>query len=68
MSLACKFICVPFDNQSLALYHTHQLNNGFKIRDAVVKDKNGKVIEGEAEKIQRWKQHFESVFNRPDPP
>ena len=33
-----------------------------------VKNKNGMVIEKEAEKLQRWKEHFESVLNRPDPP
>ena len=33
-----------------------------------VKNKNVMVIEKEAEKLQRWKEHFESVLNRPDPP
>ena len=45
-----------------------QLNNGFKNCDVPVKNKNGMVIEKEAEKLQRWKEHFESVLNRPDPP
>ncbi|PVD27010.1 hypothetical protein C0Q70_12160 [Pomacea canaliculata] len=45
-----------------------QLNNGFKNSDVPVKDMNGNVVEGEAEKLQRWKEHFESVLNRPDPP
>ena len=44
-----------------------QLNNGFKNCDVPVKNKNGMVIEKEAEKLQRWKEHFESVLNRPDP-
>ena len=45
-----------------------QLNNGFKNSDVPVKNKKGMVIEKEAEKLQRWKEHFESVLNRPDPP
>ena len=45
-----------------------QLNNGFKNCDVPMKNKNGMVIEKEAEKLQRWKEHFESVLNRPDPP
>ena len=45
-----------------------QLNNGFKNCDVPVKNKNGMVIEKEAEKLQCWKEHFESVLNRPDPP
>ena len=32
-----------------------------------VKDAAGKVIPGEAERIMRWKEHFEAVLNRPDP-
>ena len=44
-----------------------QLNNGFKNCDVPVKNKNGMVIETEAEELQRWKEHFESVLNRPDP-
>ena len=40
-----------------------QLNNGFKNCDVPVKNKNGMVIEKEAEKLQRWKKHFESVLN-----
>ena len=45
-----------------------QLNNGFKNCDVPVKNKNGMVIEKGAEKLQRRKEHFESVLNRPDPP
>ena len=45
-----------------------QLSNGFKNCDVPVKNKNGMVIEKEAEKLQRWKEHFESILNRPDPP
>ena len=45
-----------------------QLNNGFKNCDVPMKNKNGIVIEKEAEKLQRWKEHFKSVLNRPDPP
>ena len=45
-----------------------QLSNDFQNSDVPVKDRNGKIIEGEIDKIQRWKEHFESVLNRPDPP
>jgi hypothetical protein len=41
-----------------------QLNNGFKNSDVSVKDKNGKVVEGEAEKLLRWREYFKSVLNR----
>jgi hypothetical protein len=38
-----------------------------KTSDVPVKDKNGKVVEGEAEKLLHWMEHFKSVLNRPDP-
>ncbi|PVD22609.1 hypothetical protein C0Q70_18429 [Pomacea canaliculata] len=51
------------------LYKTNkQLNNRFKNSDMQVKSINGNVIEGEAGRLQRWMEHFESVLNRPDPP
>ncbi|PVD29435.1 hypothetical protein C0Q70_08686 [Pomacea canaliculata] len=56
-------------NDLKTLYKVNkQLNNGFKNSDVPVKDVNGNVVEGEAAKLQRWREHFESVLNRPDPP
>ena len=43
------------------------LNNGFKNSDVPVKDADGNVISKEAEKLTRWKEHFESILNRPEP-
>ena len=43
------------------------LNNGFKNNDVPVKDADGNVISKEAEKLARWKEHFESILNRPEP-
>ena len=43
------------------------LNNGFKNNDVPVKDINGNVLSKEEEKLARWKEHFESIPNRPEP-
>ena len=32
-----------------------------------VRDKEGKVLSKESEQVPRWKEHFESLLNRPDP-
>ena len=42
-------------------------NNGFKNNDVPVKDTDGNVISKEVEKLARWKEHFESILNRPEP-
>ena len=42
------------------------LNNGFK-NDVPVKGIDGNVLQKEAEKLARWKEHFESILNRPEP-
>ena len=50
------------------LYRINQmLNNGFKNNDVPVKDTDGNVISKEVEKLARWKEHFESILNRPEP-
>ena len=33
-----------------------------------LKDADGKIITVEKEKIERWKEHFQQVLNRADPP
>ena len=43
------------------------LNNGFKNNDVSVKEIDGNVLSKEAEKLARWKEHFESILNRPEP-
>ena len=43
------------------------LNNGFQNNDVPVKDTDGNALSKEAEKLARWKQHFESILNRPTP-
>ena len=32
-----------------------------------VKDNYGRLISDEKEKISRWKEHFQSILNRPEP-
>ena len=43
------------------------LNNGFKNNDVPVKGTDGNVLSKEAEKLARWKEHFENILNRPEP-
>jgi len=42
------------------------LKNDFKNNDVPVKDTDGNVISKEAEKLARWKEHFENILNRPE--
>ena len=32
-----------------------------------IKDKNGKLLTAESDRLERWKQHFESTLNREPP-
>ena len=43
------------------------LNNGFKNSSVPVKDIDENVLLKEAEKLAHWKEHFESILNRPEP-
>ena len=43
------------------------LNNSFKNNDVPVKDIDGNVLLKETEKLVRWKEHFKSILNRPEP-
>jgi sorting nexin-29 len=36
-------------------------------QDMPVKDKEGKIISGEKETLERWREHFSTILNRPDP-
>ena len=50
------------------LYRINELlNNGFKNNDVPVKDIDGNVLSKETEKLARWKEHFKSILNRPEP-
>ena len=50
------------------LYRINKMsNNGFKNNDVPVKEIKGNVLSKEAEKLARWKEHFESILNRPEP-
>ena len=44
-----------------------QLVGGFRNVDTTVKDKGGKPITEDKEKLNRWKEHFERVLNREEP-
>ena len=46
---------------------TKVLSGKYSSCNQPVKDVSGKVIPGESERTKRWKEHFESVLNRPDP-
>ena len=46
---------------------TKQLRGNNTNHSMPVKDKQGKVKTTEREQAARWVQHFEEVFNRPDP-
>lgn len=41
--------------------------SGSESSNVPVKDKDGKVISNEKEQIERWREHFCSILNRPDP-
>ena len=46
---------------------TKKLCNSKQRRMDVIKDKNGKLLSTENEVLQRWKEHFMEILNRPDP-
>ena len=47
---------------------TKRLNGDYGAsQDQLVKDKYGRLISDEKEKISRWKEHFQRILNRPEP-
>ena len=46
---------------------TKTLNGKYTRSNVPVRDKEGKVLSKESEQVPRWKEHFESLLNRPDP-
>ncbi|CAH2325400.1 Hypothetical predicted protein [Pelobates cultripes] len=43
-------------------------NKLYSKAERLVKDKEGKVITGLAQQMNRWSEHFEELLNRPAPP
>ena len=46
---------------------TKTLTGGFTSKTTVVKDKDGKVLTKEQDKLDRWAEHFRETLNRSDP-
>lgn len=47
------------------LINSLNISKDYQIKSINVKDKNGKILSTEAESLERWKEHFEGVFNKP---
>ena len=56
-------------NQDLkTLYRiTKNLKGNYANNDMPVKDSEGNLLASELEKLQRWKEHFKTILNRPEP-
>ena len=53
---------------SQTLYGTiRRLAGNFGKPDVPVKDKDGNSIPGETRQLERWREHFEELLNRPAP-
>ena len=46
---------------------TRTLNGKYTHSNVLVRDSEGNIITKESEQTPRWKEHFESLLNRPDP-
>ena len=46
---------------------TKTLSGGLKNTDVPVKDTNGNLVSSETEKLECWKEHFQTILNRPEP-
>ena len=56
------------DLKTLKAYRINKMpNNGFRNNDVPVEDTDGNVLSKEAEKLARWKEHFESILNWSEP-
>ena len=56
-------------SQRIAYKSIRELNGiGNKKKEVPVKDRQGRLLSKDAEIKNRWKQHFETVLNRPIPP
>ena len=51
----------------IVFQNTHRLAGKFSKPETSVKDRNGKTIFGKEEQLNRWKEHFQSLLNRPPP-
>ena len=41
------------------------IRTGYQARERMIKSKNGEIITGEMEVMERWKEHFEELLNPP---
>ena len=46
---------------------TKTLSGGLKNSDVPVKDTNGNLISSKTGKLECWKEHFQTILNRPEP-
>ena len=46
---------------------TKTLSGKYINNNVLVKDKEDNIIFSEADKITRWKEHFQTILNRPEP-
>ena len=46
---------------------TKNLKGTFSNNDMPVKDSEGNLLASELERLERWKQHFDTILNRPEP-
>ncbi|KAI0215636.1 hypothetical protein LSAT2_032304 [Lamellibrachia satsuma] len=49
------------------LYQTGKLAQVIKNSDAPVKDTHGNLVSSETGKLESWKDHFQTILNRPEP-
>ena len=46
---------------------TKTLSGGLKNSDVPVKDTHGNFVSSETGKLESWKEHFQTILNRPEP-
>ena len=46
---------------------TEALSGGLKNSDVPVKDTNGNLVSSETGQLESWKEHFQTILNRPEP-
>ena len=53
--------------QENRILSTHKLSGGLKNSDVPIKDTNGNRVSSETGKLECWKEHFQTILNRPEP-
>lgn len=46
----------------------NKIKKGYQPRSQMIKDVDGKLLTNPNEVVKRWKEHFEQLLNRPEPP